>query len=119
MDTNMKSAKCPSPETEQEVVNGARRKVVGIAIMPLLLIGLGSRAGAADPAACFDLESLPASQQRLRRSLGFRLAGADDQQHCGTCAFFIASDGGCGKCEMLSGGIVSTANVCESWAAKS
>lgn len=105
-------------KTEQEVVNSARRNVVALATVPLLVLGFGSRASA-EEAACFDLEALPANQKRIRRSLGFRLAAMDDQKRCGACAFFTASAGDCGTCAMLSGGVVSTAYVCESWAAKS
>jgi hypothetical protein len=87
--------------------------------LPLLLLGLGSRARAADAAACFDLEALPASQKRQRRSLNFKLADAGDPKHCGSCAFFTAASSDCGTCQMLSGGTTSTAYVCDSWAAKS
>ena len=114
----MKLPNCPPPETKQEAVNSARRNVVALAALPLLVFGFGSQSSAAD-AACFDLESLPANQKRMRRSLGFKLAAMDDQKRCGACAFFTASTGDCGTCAMLSGGVVSTAYVCDSWAAKS
>jgi hypothetical protein len=115
----MKSPKHPHQKAEQRYVDSQRRHVFALATVPLLLLGVGSRARAADTAACFDLESLPASQKRLRRSIGFRLAEKEATQRCGSCAFFTASAGDCGKCEMLSGEVVSTAYVCDSWAAKS
>ena len=102
-----------------EDVNHARRKVFVLAAAPLLLLGLDSYASAAESAACFDMESMPANQKSMRRSLGFKLESPDDKKHCGTCAFFTASAGDCGKCAMLSGGAVATTNVCDSWAAKS
>jgi hypothetical protein len=116
----MKLPNAPHPKADLEIVDNSRRKVVALATMalPVLLLGLGSRVSAAEAAACFDLESLPASQKRQRRSLGFK-AATDAQKHCGSCAFFTATAGGCGTCEMLSGGITSTAYVCDSWAAKS
>lgn len=107
-------------KTESEIVDSGRRQIVALATLalPLTLLGLNSRACAAD-AACFDLESLPSAQKRQRRSLGFKLAEANQPKHCGSCAFFTASGGDCGTCAMLSGGVTSTAYVCDSWAAKS
>ena len=97
----------------------ARRQVLGLAAAsPLILLGLASASKAADPAACFDLDTLPASQQSLRRSLNFKPQSPDPKKHCGICAFFTAADGGCGKCALLSGGPVSFNSVCDSWAAK-
>jgi hypothetical protein len=118
MDIAMKSLNAPHPKTESEAVDTGRRQVVALAIMALPVLLLGAAGASADAAACFDLESLPSSQKRQRRSLGFKLAAADDQKHCGSCAFFIASGGGCGTCEMLGGGATSTVYVCDSWAAK-
>ncbi|MFD2430659.1 high-potential iron-sulfur protein [Sphingobium scionense] len=40
-------------------------------------------------------------------------------KRCGLCAFFTAAQPGCGKCALLSGGIVPTEGVCDSWAKKS
>ena len=109
----------PSPEqtTEQISVDVSKRQLMALAVSPLLLLVLARQSKAADVAACFDLDSLPASQRSTRRTLGFKLA-TSDTQNCGLCAFFTPSAGSCGNCAMLSGGVVSTAYVCESWAAK-
>jgi hypothetical protein len=115
----MKSPNEPRQKADWEQLDSGRRNMIALAVVPLVLFGLGSRAGAADTATCFDLESLPAAQKRLRRSLGFRLATPEEQKHCGSCAFFTASTGDCGNCAMLSGGVVATQYVCESWATKS
>jgi hypothetical protein len=42
----------------------------------------------------------------------------DPKKSCGKCAFFTGTTGGCGRCQMLSGGIVAAASVCDSFAPK-
>jgi hypothetical protein len=101
-------------------MNSSRRRVLGMAAgAPLLLLGLGSSAMAADAAACFDLASMSASEKSLRDSLAFKPVSADPNKRCGICFFFTASAGNCGKCMALSGAAVSTTSVCASWVAKS
>jgi hypothetical protein len=85
---------------------------------PLAFLALGSAAQAAEAAACFDPEMLPASQKNMRRSLGFTAVSTDPAKSCGGCAFFTGTAGGCGKCQLLTGGPVSATSVCRSWAKK-
>lgn len=100
-------------------MNKSRRGILGAAaMMPLLVLGFGS-AARAKSAACFDLDSLPSGQQSLRRTLGFKAKSDDPEKHCGICAFFKATEGDCGTCQLLSGGAVSTESVCNSFAKKS
>ncbi|EQB08865.1 hypothetical protein L288_07055 [Sphingobium quisquiliarum P25] len=59
-------------------------------------------------------------QQSLRRSLGYQEISNDPKRVCGGCAFFTADGASsCGKCQLLSGGVVTSRSVCTSWAGKS
>ena len=95
----------------------SRRNMLGlIALAPL---GIAS-ARAQSASACFDPASLPAGQKGIRTALGFKDVSADPAKHCGACAFFAAAKpAGCGTCALLSGGPVSAASVCNSFALKS
>lgn len=96
----------------QSIDQAKRRSILALAAAPVLLVGLAE----AEP--CFDMSSMPANQKSMRRSLGFKLESADAGKRCGSCAFYTVSAGDCGKCALLSGGVVAAANVCDSWAAK-
>lgn len=96
----------------------SRRGVLGLAAAtPLVLVTAQARAREA--AACVNLDALPASQKSMRRSLGFKAQSTDPKKRCGTCVFFTAAAAGCGKCQLLSGGAVGAASVCDNWAGKS
>lgn len=118
----MRSPNCPHPDSdsaETERVDSARRlSILALAAAPVLFVCLGARASAAEAAPCVDPDSIPANQKSMRRSLGFKLQAPDANKHCGTCAFYTVSAGDCGKCALLSGGVVAAENVCDSWAAK-
>lgn len=95
-----------------------RRRFLGLAgATPFILIGLANSARAAD-AACYTPETLPASQKRTRKALGFADVSADPAKSCGGCAFFSGAANGCGTCQLLSGGPVSAKSLCRSWAKK-
>ena len=97
----------------------SRRGLIGLAAgAPLFLVCLGSTAFAQDSPSCVNLDTLPASQKGMRRSLGFKLRSPDPKKNCGLCTFFAGTAGGCGKCQLLSGGAVATASVCDSFAAR-
>jgi len=97
----------------------SRRAVIRLAACaPLLAVGFATRSAAEDVSVCVNLDTLPASQKSMRRSLGFKLQSPDPQKHCGSCAFFTGDAGGCGKCQLLSGGAVAATSLCDSWAAK-
>ena len=99
-------------------MNASRRRLLGtVAAAPVMLL-LTRAAPAAAAAACFDLNTMPADEKSLRTSIGFKAQSSDNAKRCGTCTFFTASAGDCGKCTLLSGGAVSTSSVCDSWAAK-
>jgi hypothetical protein len=102
----------------ERVDRARRRSILALAAAPVLLLCLGTRSKAADAAPCVDLDSMPANQKSMRRSLGFKLQAPDANKRCGTCAFYTATAGDCGKCALLSGGVVAAENVCDSWAAK-
>jgi len=92
----------------------ARRWVLGaIAFAPLSAL----RAQEPEEAAsCYDPSSLPGRQRSMRRSLGFKEVSDSDTRRCGTCAFFTASEGECGTCQLLVGGQTTARSVCNSWA---
>jgi hypothetical protein len=98
----------------------SRRGLIGLAVgVPVLLAGIVSAASAQDaPSGCVNLDTLPASQKGMRRSLGFQLVSTDAKKHCGACTFFTGTAGGCGKCQLLSGGAVAATSVCTSFTAK-
>ncbi len=100
-------------------MNRARRRMFCAAAAAPALLMFGRTVPAASASACFDLNSLPADEQSLRASIGFKAQATDGTKRCGTCTFFTASAGDCGKCTLLSGGAVATSSVCDSWAAKS
>lgn len=59
--------------------------------------------------------NLNLSQQNRRRALGYvDLSNVEDKQ-CGKCTYFMAGEGGCGTCQMLSGSGVSAGGVCNSF----
>nr|WP_278254404.1 high-potential iron-sulfur protein [Sphingobium sp. BYY-5] len=81
-------------------------------MLPIGFTGIGNAAECVDPA------SLSAAQKSMRKSLGFRAPSADAAKRCSVCAFFTAAQPGCGKCALLSGGIVPAEGLCDSWAKK-
>ncbi|MEO6092069.1 MAG: high-potential iron-sulfur protein [Novosphingobium sp.] len=99
-------------------MNDARRRFLALAgITPLLVLG-ATRAGAADPAACYDPNTLPLSQRSRRRSLGYVDASSEPARHCSLCSFFTGTAAGCGSCQMLGGGPVNAGGLCRSFAPK-
>lgn len=92
----------------------SRRDILALAGMaPLMLLAGG--AAAAD-IVCYDAASLSLTQKNLRRSVGFAETSTDPKRHCGLCAFFTASKGICGTCQIMSGSPVTAAGVCTSFA---
>jgi hypothetical protein len=115
------------PAEGSDIVSSARRRLLRrIAASPWLLLGAAAAAHAAKSSAqpagakskCVDLEALPGNEAGMRRSLNFKLESPDSQRHCSLCAFFTATAGGCGTCQILTGGAVSADSVCDSFAAK-
>jgi hypothetical protein len=90
-----------------------RRALLGLAA---LAPALGFAAQAAAAGACVDLDALPSGQKSMRQALNFKLA-SDDARHCGACAFFTATEGDCGKCQIFSGPVPAQGR-CDSWAAR-
>lgn len=95
----------------------SRRKFLGaLAAVPALLAASG--AAAASDAICYDPDALPLNLKNRRKALGFVEQSPDAKRRCGLCAFFQAKDGDCGSCQLLSGGAVTAAGVCNSFAPK-
>lgn len=95
----------------------SRRNFLGaLAALPALLAASG--AAAASDAVCYDADALPLNLKNRRKALGFVEQSPDAKRRCGLCAFFQAKDGDCGSCQLLSGGPVKAAGVCNSFAPK-
>lgn len=97
----------------------SRRNFLGLAAVAVPLAMLTERETAAQAAGvCADPATLPLSQKKTRRALGYVEPSTDAVMRCGHCAFFAAASAGCGTCQMLSGGPVSAGGVCTSFTAK-
>lgn len=86
------------------------------ALVPAAVVG--GRMASAMGAACYDPSALPLSIRNRRKALGFVEQSADARRRCGLCAFFQPAQGNCGSCQLLSGGAVTAAGSCNSFAAK-
>jgi hypothetical protein len=89
------------------------------AIAPITLAWRSS-ASAADAPVCVDPAALPLAQKRQRRAINYVEPSPDAKKRCGGCAFFVAAEkpGGCGTCQLLSGGPVAAGGLCNSFAPK-
>ena len=90
---------------------GRRRALAVLALAPLAMAGTAR-------AACYDPAALARSIQARRRTLGFEETASDPAKRCGGCTFFTATQGDCGKCNLMTGGPVTAAGTCRSWAKK-
>ena len=81
-------------------------------------LAVSATRAAAQGAACADPAELSLAQRSQRRALNYIEPAPDPKRHCGICAFFAATAGGCGSCQLMSGGPVSASGVCNSFAAK-
>jgi len=72
-------------------------------------------------AVCADLSAMSDAEQGTRKSLDYTEAGPNPSQVCAGCSFFHPGPtaGGCGTCDMFSGGPVNSHGHCNSWSAKS
>jgi hypothetical protein len=96
----------------------SRRRFLALAgLAPVALLGARQAFAQAAP-ACYDPNKLPLSQKSLRRSMSYVDPSPDAAKRCGTCAFFVATQGGCGTCQILSGGPVAQSAYCMSYAPK-
>lgn len=96
----------------------SRRGFLALAGLAPLALAAAPRARAAGSAACYDPNALSLSQKSRRRSLEYVEASADPARTCGLCAFFVAGQGSCGTCQLLTGGPVQAGAVCSSFAPK-
>jgi High potential iron-sulfur protein len=79
-----------------------------------------SSTAAASGGVCADLSAMSDADQGTRKSLNYVEASPDPNQVCAKCSFFHpGSDaGGCGTCDLFSGGPVNSHGHCNSWSAK-
>lgn len=94
-----------------------RRRFIALAAAAPFTALVAAQAVAAAATACFDPASLGMSQKRIRTSVQFAAVSPDPAKRCELCAFFKASQPGCGACQIL-GGPVSAGSLCSSYAAK-
>lgn len=98
-------------------MNDTRRTILKLAALsPFLAAGVAAAADAGAP-VCFDPQSLTLSQKSRRRAVGYVEPSAEPAKHCSACAFFSATQSGCGTCAILAGP-VSGGAVCTSFAPK-
>lgn len=95
-------------------VRATRRRLLALTLAAPAALWAGAAAAAAG--ACVDFDALPSSQKALRQSLNFKLA-SDDSRRCSGCAFFSATQGDCGTCQIF-GGPTPAQGRCDSWAAR-
>lgn len=91
-----------------------RVALAGIGLAAAATAGSGVARAAGAP--CFDPAALSLSQRNRRRALGYVDASTEAGKHCGGCAFFTGDAKACGTCQILSGGPVSGAGLCSSFA---
>ena len=100
-------------------MNETRRRFIALAgLAPIAALGARQAFAQAKP-ACYDPATLSLSQKNMRRSVGFVDPAPDATKRCGVCAFFVATQGGCGTCQILSGGPTAQSAYCTSFAPKS
>lgn len=95
-----------------------RRDFLGLAILATALAG--ASAAGATVAGC-DAEDTNSGRVSMRKALEYASPSKTPGKTCVGCAFYAATAAApnCGKCQLLSGGPVSGAAVCTSWAPKS
>ncbi len=95
----------------------SRRQFLAIAgLAPVAL--LAASTARADTALCYDPSAALLADKNRRRSLGYIDVSGDEKRRCGHCAFFTASQGTCGTCQLMTGAPVSAGAVCKSFAPK-
>lgn len=100
-------------------MNKTRRRFIALAgLAPIAALGARQAFAQAKP-ICYDMNTLSLSQRNMRRSVGFVDPAPDATKRCGVCAFFVATQGGCGTCQILSGGPTAQSAFCSSFAPKS
>lgn len=101
-------------------MNESRRRILAAAgLAPIALLGARHAFAQAKPAAaCYDMTKLPLAQRNMRRSVGFVDPSPEATKRCGGCAFFVATQGSCGTCQIFSGGPVAASAYCTSFAPK-
>jgi hypothetical protein len=97
--------------------------LAGAALVALQACGQKSaqtRVAAGGGAVCADLNAMSDAEQGTRKSLNYVEASPTPSQVCAGCSFFHAGSttGGCGTCDMFSGGPVNSHGHCNSWSAK-
>jgi hypothetical protein len=97
--------------------SGGRRSILTLGIcVSLAGVFLEGTAVLADAAGCADPDDLSGADLALRKSVEYTDSSLDDKT-CRRCAFFKASSGKCGTCQIVTG-LVSAGGHCTSWSAR-
>jgi len=98
-------------------VSSGRRSILTLGIcVSFAGVFLKGTAGLAAAAGCTDPDDLSGADLALRKSVEYTDASLDDKTTCRGCAFFKASLGECGTCQIVTG-LVSARGHCTSWRA--
>jgi hypothetical protein len=106
------------------LLQGLRIPVAGAAFVALSACSKSgqstSSTASAGGAVCADLNSMSDAEQASRKSNDYVESAPNPDQVCGKCSFFHpgAASGGCGTCDIFSGGPVNSHGHCNSWSAK-
>jgi hypothetical protein len=95
-----------------------RRRFIGLLGAAPIAALLAPRHALAQAASCYSPSALSSSEKSMRRTVSFVDKAPDPAKRCGTCAFFVAAQNGCGKCQILGGGPTSAQSYCTSYAPK-
>jgi high potential iron-sulfur protein len=103
------------------------RRTVLFPMAGALFVALGgcgqkgeSTSASSGGAVCADLNSMSDAEQATRKSNDYVESAPNPEQVCAKCSFFHpgAASGGCGTCDIFSGGPVNSHGHCNSWSAK-
>lgn len=94
-----------------------RRIIAAASLAPIALLG-ARQAFAQDKPVCHDPAKTTLGQRNMRKSVGYVDPSPHTDKRCGGCAFFVATQNGCGTCQIFSGGPVAATAFCNSYAPK-
>lgn len=81
------------------------------------LSSCGGEGGEPSQTVCADPETMSASEERMRASLGYTAQSPDPEEACADCTYFKGGEeeDGCGSCDLLMGAQVNGMGRCNSW----
>ena len=104
--------------TRRSIVLGTLRASLGGALV-LGLSSCGNERDKPSQTVCADPENMSTSEELMRTSLGYTPKAPNPAKACAACAYFKASAGDCGSCDLLNGSQVNSMGSCNSWSLRS